>query len=116
MKIISINYKICEKTMDPILYGVVYHDEDFFNFILKTSATFVHDLQNGSYQNYLVDLEYKLKEEIEKRKERTSDEDLLDIYYLVKTDVKLIDDVSKKIINSWYLTRDRSIKFKTLGL
>jgi hypothetical protein len=111
MKIISTNYKRCEKTMVPILYGVVYHDEDFFNFNLKTSANFVHDLLNGSN---MVDLEDILKPE--NIKEITSDEDLLDIYYLVKTDVKLIDDDSKKIINSWYLTRKRSIKFKDLGL
>jgi uncharacterized protein YfkK (UPF0435 family) len=111
MKIIDINYKVCEKTMAPILYGVVYQNLDFFNFSIKTTVEFIHDIKNNTN---LVDIEDILKSE--NIKEKTSEEDLLDIYYLVKTDVKLIDDDSKKIINSWYLTRKRSIKFKDLGL
>ena len=111
MKIIDINYKVCEKTMARILYGVVYQNLDFFNFSIKTNANFVHDLLNGSN---LVNLEDILKPE--NTKERTSEEDLLDIYYLVKTDVKLIDDDSKKIINSWYLKKERSKKLDNLGI
>jgi len=118
MKIIDINYKVCEKTMAPILYGVVYQNLDFFNFSIKTTVEFIHDIKNNTN---LVDIEDILKSE--NIKEKTSEEDLLDIYYLVKTeeefgeyDVKLIDNDSKKIINSWYLRKERSKKLDNLGI
>ena len=111
MKIISINYKTCEKTMSPILYGVVYIDHSFYNFELKVSSEFIHDLRNNTN---LVDLEELIKKD--NLLGLTTDNDLTDIYYLIKSGVHSIDDESIKIVNLYILEKERNNKLNNLGI
>lgn len=111
MKIISVNYKICEKTMSPILYGIVYIGRSFYDFDLKVSAEFIHDLRNNTN---LVNLEELIKKD--NLLGLTSDNDLTDIYYLIKSGVHSVDDESKEIINLYFLQKERNNKLNNLGI
>ena len=104
MKIINVSYKTCEKTMSPILYGIVYMDRSFYDFDLKVSAEFVHDLRNNTPN--LVNLEELIKKD--NLLGLTSDNDLTDIYYL--------DDESKEIVNLYILQKERNNKLNNLGI
>lgn len=111
MKIISVSYKTCEKTMSPILYGIVYMDRSFYDFYLKVSAEFIHDLRNNTN---LVNLEELIKKD--NLLGLTSDNYLTDIYYLIKSGVHSLDDESKEIVNLYILQKERNNKLNKLDI